>query len=284
MSVFFCDTNSELAYDTFLQLNIQLIKMPYSIDDNINFYDLGKGWDYKSFFAQMRDGAVPKTQALNEYDYTEYFEPILKQGENILYVSFSHQMSGTFQQMNAAIDHLKQKYPDRKITVVDTKGISMAAGIVVYYAALKHNEGASDEEVCKFVESFREKVGCHFTVGDLVYLKRGGRISSFKAAMGTLLGIKPIISITNEGKLENDDKAKGRKSSIKRLVELLEENNVDIAYPITILNADCFEDAQFAEDLIKEKYSDAKVNHNFVGPVIGSHCGPDTVGVIYVKK
>lgn len=284
MSVFFCDTNCELTYEIFSQLNIELIKMPYSIGDDIKFYDLGKDWDSNSFFAQMRDGAVPKTQALNEYDYTEYFEPFLKQGEDILYVSFSHQMSGTFQQMNAAINNLKQTYPDRKITVVDTKGISMAAGIVVYYAALKHNDGASDEDVCRFVESFREKVRCHFTVGDLVYLKRGGRISSFKAAMGTLLGIKPIISITDEGKLENDDKAKGRKSSIKRLVELLEENGVDTSYPITILNADCLPDAQFAEELIKEKYADAKVNHHFVGPVIGSHCGPDTVGIIYVIK
>ncbi len=284
MSVLFCDTNCELPYKIFETLNMELIKMPYTICDEIKFYDLGKSWDSKEFFGLMRSGEVPKTQALNEYDYMEYFEPVLKRGEDILYVSFSHQMSGTFHQMNSAIENLKKTYPERKITVVDSKGISMSAGTVVYYAALKHNEGASDEEVVKFVESFRERVRCHFTVGDLVYLKRGGRISSFKATMGTLLGLKPIITVSSEGKLENNEKAKGRKSSIRRLVELMEENRIDTSYPVTVLNADCEEDAQFAVELIKEKYPDIEFDHHYVGPVIGSHCGPDTIGVIYVTK
>lgn len=283
MSVFFCDTNCELPYDLFESLNIELIKMPYTLNEEIHFYDLGKNWNGKTFFDEMRNGAVPKTQALNEYDYIEYFEPALKNGEDIIYVSFSHKMSGTFEQMNCAIAALKAKYPERKITVADTHGISMAAGIVVYYAALKHNQGASDEEVAEFVEEFSRKVRVYFTVSDLVYLKRGGRLSSFKATMGNLLNLKPIITI-KEGKLDSIEKAKGRKSSIKRLVSFIDEDGMDESYPLTILQADSMEDALSAKEMIKEKHPSADIIMNAVGPVIGSHCGPDTIGVIYITK
>lgn len=283
MSKFFCDSNCELWFDKVEQLGIEFISMPYTIEGEEFYYDLGKNTDARAFFAKMRKGAVPKTSALNEQDYIEYFEPVLKSGEDILYVTFSHKMSATFESMNKAIEELKEKYPDRKVTVVDTKHISMAAGLVVLYAAKKHNEGASDEEVVKFVEEFREKVKCYFTVSDLVYLKRGGRCSSFKAFVGTLFNIKP--QITNvDGKLENFEKSKGRKKSLKDLVSYLDANNVDTSYPIVIMNADTDEDTAFTVSMIKEKYADADIWEQLVGPVIGSHCGPDTVGMIFVAK
>ncbi len=283
MSKFFCDSNCELWFDKVEQLGIDYISMPYTIEGEEFYYDLGKNTDARAFFAKMRKGAVPKTSALNEQDYIEYFEPVLKSGEDILYVTFSHKMSATFESMNKAIEELKEKYPDRKVTVVDTKHISMAAGLVVLYAAKKHNEGASDEEVVKFVEEFREKVKCYFTVSDLVYLKRGGRCSSFKAFVGTLFNIKP--QITNvDGKLENFEKSKGRKKSLKDLVSYLDANNVDTSYPIVIMNADTDEDTAFTVSMIKEKYADADIWEQLVGPVIGSHCGPDTVGMIFVAK
>lgn len=283
MSKFFCDSNCELWFDKVEQLGIDYISMPYTIEGEEFYYDLGKNTDARAFFAKMRKGAVPKTSALNEQDYIEYFEPVLKSGEDILYVTFSHKMSATFESMNKAIEELKEKYPDRKVTVADTKHISMAAGLVVLYAAKKHNEGASDEEVVKFVEEFREKVKCYFTVSDLVYLKRGGRCSSFKAFVGTLFNIKP--QITNvDGKLENFEKSKGRKKSLKDLVSYLDANNVDTSYPIVIMNADTDEDTAFTVSMIKEKYADADIWEQLVGPVIGSHCGPDTVGMIFVAK
>ena len=281
MSKFFCDSNCELWFDKVESLGINYISMPYTVGDNEYYYDLGKNTDNRKFFEDMRKGAVPKTNALNMQNYIDYFEPVLKQGEEIIYVTFSHKMSATFESMAKAIEQLKQTYPERTVSVVDTKHISMAAGIVVYYAAKLHNEGASDEEVVKFVESFRERVKCYFTVSNLIYLKRGGRLSSFKAFVGTLFDIKPIIS-NIDGKLENIEKSKGRKKSLKDLTGYLEKDKVDLSYPIVIMNADCDPDADYTVSAIREKYPDAEIWEQLVGPVIGSHCGPDTIGVIFV--
>lgn len=281
MSKFFCDSNCELWFDKVESLGINYISMPYTVGDNEYYYDLGKNTDNRKFFEDMRKGAVPKTSALNMQNYIDYFEPVLKQGEDIIYVTFSHKMSATFESMAKAIEQLKQTYPERTVSVVDTKHISMAAGIVVYYAAKLHNEGASDEEVVKFVESFRERVKCYFTVSNLIYLKRGGRLSSFKAFVGTLFDIKPIIS-NIDGKLENIEKSKGRKKSLKDLTGYLEKDKVDLSYPIVIMNADCDTDADYTISAIREKYPDAEIWEQLVGPVIGSHCGPDTIGVIFV--
>lgn len=281
MSKFFCDSNCELWFDKVESLGINYISMPYTVGDNEYYYDLGKNTDNRKFFEDMRKGAVPKTSALNMQNYIDYFEPVLKQGEDIIYVTFSHKMSATFESMAKAIEQLKQTYPERTVSVVDTKHISMAAGIVVYYAAKLHNEGASDAEVVKFVESFRERVKCYFTVSSLVYLKRGGRLSSFKAFVGTLFDIKPIIA-NIDGKLENIEKSKGRKKSLKDLTGYLEKDKVDLSYPIVIMNADCDPDSDYTVSAIREKYPDAEIWEQLVGPVIGSHCGPDTIGVIFV--
>lgn len=283
MSRFFCDSNCELWYDKIEKLGIDYISMPYTIGGEEYYYDLGKNTDNRAFFGRMRGGAVAKTSALNEADYIGYFEPVLKDGEDIIYVTFSHKMSGTFDSMNKAIEKLKAAYPDRKITVVDSTHISMAAGLVVYFAALKHNEGASDEEVVKFVEEFRDRVKCYFTVGDLIYLKRGGRLSSFKAMVGTLFNIKPIISNV-DGKLVNVEKSKGRKRSLKDLAAYLERDEVDENYPIVIMNADCDDDVEIELSHVKDKCPNAEIWQQLVGPVIGSHCGPDTVGLLFVKK
>lgn len=284
MSVFFCDTNCELSYDVFKTLDAKLIKMPYTLNGEEAYYDLGENTDNRKFFDAMRNGASAKTQALNEYDYIEYFEPVFKAGEDILYVSFSHKMSGTFLSMQKAVDELLARYPERKFTVIDTKGISMGAGVVVKYAAELKMSGCSDEEIVEKVAEFRKKVCCYFTVDDLEYLKRGGRLTSFKCVVGKLLGIKPIIKLTKDGTLDNTEKSKGRKAALKRLVELLEEDDVDVTMPICLLNADCDEDAALVKELILQKYPTAVVNEQLVGPVIGSHCGPDTIGIIFVSK
>ena len=283
MSKFFCDSNCELWYDKVEELGITYISMPYTLDNEEYYYDLGKNTDIPAFFNKMRAGSTPKTSALNAHDYTQYFEPVLSAGEDVIYVTFSHQMSGTFNYMNTAIEELKEKYPDRKITICDTAQISLGAGYVVYYAAKLHNEGASDEEVAKFVETFRNRAQCYFTVSDLVYLKRGGRCSSFKAFIGSLFDIKPQIKCEN-GKLVNFEKSKGRKKSIKDLLGYIENDGLDENYPITIVHADCITDAEYLQKILQEKYPNAEVVLQLIGPVVGSHCGPDTVGAIFVSK
>lgn len=284
MSKFFCDSNSEIWYTRFDGLNATCIQMPYTVNGEEKFYDLGRCTDNRAFFDEMRKGATVKTQALNETDYIDYFEPVLAGGEDILYVHFSRAMSGTFDSMDRAIATLKEKYPERKITTVETKNISMGSGMVTYFAAKKHAEGASDEEVVKFVEHFRERVKVYFTVDDLVYLKRGGRLSAFKAAMGTILKLKPIIATNEEGKLVNIVNAKGRKKSMHMLVEYLAQDKVDLDYPISLISADTDEDAAETAAMIREQYPSAEIWEQLIGPVVGCHCGPDTIGLIFVAK
>ena len=284
MSRFFCDTNGEILYTRFDELGVECIKMPYTVNGEEMFYDLGRETDNKKFFDDMRGGAYVKTQALNEANYIDYFEPVLAGGEDIIYVHFSREMSGTFNSMDSAIVKLKEKYPERKITTVDTLNISLGAGMVMYYAAKLHNDGASDEEVVKFVENFRKRVKVYFTVGDLGYLKRGGRLSAFKAMMGTIFNLKPIITTSPEGKLVNILNAKGRKKALHTLVGYLESDGIDTSYPVALIDGDSDEDAKMTIELIKEKYPDVEIWAQLVGPVIGCHCGPDTIGMIFVKK
>jgi DegV family protein with EDD domain len=192
-------------------------------------------------------------------------------------------MSGTFNYMATAIAELKEKYPERKITICDTENISLGAGMVVYYAAKLHNEGASDEEVASFVEDFKNRSKCYFTVADLTYLKRGGRVSSFKAFMGTLLDLKPQL-VVEDGTLTNFEKSKGRKRSIKDLVSYMENEGVDENYPVYAVHADSEDDVQILISILNEKYPSLEIKKQLIGPVIGSHCGPDTIGLVFVKK
>lgn len=283
MSKFFCDSNCELWFDKQEKLGITYISMPYTLDNEEYYYDLGKNTDIDGFFKKMQGGSVPKTSALNKQNYIDYFEPVLAGGEDIFYCTFSHKMSATFNSMYAAIDELKEKYPDRRVTVVDSKHISMGAGIIVYLAATKHNEGMSDEELVSYVEKLRERVMCYFTVAELVYLKRGGRLSSTAAMFGKILDIKPIIS-TVDGKLESVIKVPGRKKSLRTLVERLDRDEVDTDYPVVVLDAACKPDAEIVKEAVLARYPKSNIWEQSIGPVIGSHCGPETVGLIFIKK
>ena len=173
----FCDSNCELWHTTVKELGLNLIRMPYIIDNEEYFYDMGENTDFKAFFDKMRKGATPKTAALNEFAYTEYFEPILARGEDIYYVTFSHAMSGTFNAMQTVIAQLKEKYPDREIRYKDSKSISLGSGFVSYYAAQKYKEGATMDELDAYLDEIIDHVGVYFVVDDLTYLHRGGRVS-----------------------------------------------------------------------------------------------------------
>lgn len=282
MSVFFTDSDCELWFDKVDAENIRFFPMPYVVDGEEYFYDMGRNTDTKAFFDKMRKGATVKTCALNMQDYIAAIEPIYAEGEDIIYVSFSHKMSGTFNSLDMALKKLKETYPDRKTTVVDTKSISAAGGLIAYEAAKLHNAGASDEEVVAFVEKFRERVKCYFTVDDLIYLKRGGRISAVKAALGTLFKVKPVICTMN-GALENVDRFKGRFRSLKALADYA-QSDVDESYPVILVDADSPDDAAFVRERLVTDHPSAELWTYPVGPVIGAHCGPDTVGVIFVAK
>ena len=259
--------------------------MPYNLDDEESYYDMGRTDSYKQLFKRMREGATPTTQALNPQLYLEYFEPHLKAGNDILYIHFSDKMSGTFNYMKTAIDELKEKYPERKITTFNTKNICWGGGFQVLEAAKLHAEGKSDEEVVAFLEEFSKHVNTNFVVENLTYLKRGGRLSSTSAFFGKLLNIKPILKVNLEGSIEKTKTANGFKSALTMMANELTLNIDETEkYPIYLLDADNEKMADFLEQLLKEKLPKVKIERYPIGPVICAHCGPGTVGVVYYGK
>ena len=284
MSILICDADGELWFTRQEELGIDYISMPYSINGEIFYYDLGKNTDLKKFYDDMRNGAAPTTMALNPAEYVEILEKYFSQGEDLLYVSFSHKMSGTFNQLQTALNELKDKYPDRKCTVFDTNAICLGAGIQMEYAAMLKNAGASDDEILQKLGEFTHKVAMYFIVDDLVYLKRGGRLSAFAAFAGNLLGLKPILTTDAEGGLNAVEKITGKRKAIKKIAEKVAETLTDTSMSVYIMDADAPADGELLANLIAEKRPDAKIVRQMVGPVIGAHCGPGTVGVIFVAN
>ncbi len=286
MSVFFTDSNTELWYTEIEKLGIQYISMPYTLEGKEHGYDLGKTYDYKNFFSKIRKGILPLTSALNPQNYIEYFEPYLKLGEDILYVTFSKQLSATFDFLDQAIVVLKEKYPERTVRYVDTKSIAIGAGIIAYEAAVLHKRGATDDEVIAFVEDFRDNIATFFTVDDLMHLKRGGRISAVTAILGTTLGLKPILCVNDEGKLISVDKVSGRKKAIRYLASLVKTLGKNVAdYPIGILHGDAEDEALALKSQIQELVGkEVRIWLQPIGPTVGTHCGPKTLALAFHAK
>ena len=281
----FCDSNCELWHTTVKELGLNLIRMPYIVDDEEYFYDMGENTDFKAFFDKMRNGATPKTAALNEYAYTEYFEPILARGEDIYYITFSHQMSGTFNAMKNVIAQLKEKYPEREIRFKDSKLISLGSGFVTYYGALKYKEGATMDELDAYLDDLIEHTAIYFVVDDLTYLYRGGRVSGVSKVVGNLLGIKPILYFNEEGKILNINKVKGFKKALATLLDYMKNKGSELdKYKVYILQADCEQEANAFAESIKAKFGVLDVEVQPVGPVIGAHCGPGTIGLVFHAK
>ena len=283
MSVLLCDSNCELWHTRLKELGLDVISMPYYVKGQEYYYDMGANTDFRAFYDAVRGGEIPKTQALNPEDYKRILTPYFEAGEDVLYLSFSHKMSGTFQYLDLALAELKEAYPERKCTVFDTASISLGAGIQVEQAALMKKAGASDEEILKFLRSFTDRVAVYFAVDDLMHLKRGGRLSGFAAVAGTMLGLKPVLTFNEEGGLSVLTKQSGRRKTISYLAgKVIEELRDEDTYPVYVVDADCPEDGDRLRDLILEKRPRANVIRQIVGPVIGAHCGPGTLGVIFV--
>ena len=281
----FCDSNCELWYTTVKELGLNVIRMPYFSGGEEHYYDMGEETDFKAFFDRMKAGETPKTAALNEYAYIEYFEPVLARGEDIYYITFSHQMSATFNSMKAAIATLKEKYPDREIRWKDSKLISMGSGFVTYYGALKYEEGATMSELDAYFDELIDHTTMYFAVDDLTYLYRGGRVSGVSKVIGNMLGIKPILYMNAEGKIVNVDKVKGKRKAMGRLLDAVVQEGEDVTdYKVFVLEAMAMEDANSLAESIREKFPGVEVVIQTIGPVIGTHCGPGAVAVIFHGK
>lgn len=282
MSVLIIDVDGELWYKRQEELGVDYIKMPFSYGGKEYYYDLGKETDFGAFYKAVRGGEVPKTMALNPDDYIRILEPYFARGEDVLYVSFSHAMSGTFDHLNTALNTLYEKYPERKCKIFDTKGISLAAGIQMEYAAELKNKGASDDEIIEELTKLRDRVTVYFVVDDLMHLKRGGRLSGAAAFAGTLLSLKPVLTHDEHGGLKVYEKITGKRKAIRRMADRVINELTGTDFPVYVIDADSPEEGDQLRDMILEKRPEAKIVRQIVGPVIGSHCGPGTVGVIFI--
>ena len=279
--VLMTDSDSDLPYDLKVKYDIPVVYMPYALNGKEYFDDLGQTLDFKSYYDAMRAGAAPVTSALNEADYLEYFEPILKE-RDLLFIAFSSKLSSTIQGVYAAQEKLLAKYPDRQFIVVDTLSISAPQTLLVLRAEEMRRAGKPIGEVAAWVESNKLRAQAFFAVDDLKYLKRGGRVSPAAAAFGTMLDIKPVLVESKEGTLVPVEKVRGRKKALATLADRMAENHPDPGSLVIILNADAPEDAAQLKELVLQKDPSLQVRIDHVGPVIGAHAGPGTLAVCFL--
>ena len=263
---------------------IRAADMTFSFDGEDRVYRSGE-LPPEDFYARMREGAVARTSAVNAAAFAELFEGELKQGADVLYLGVSGALSRTCDSARMAAQELREKYPDRRIAVVDTLCVSLGYGMLLFLAARKKNAGADFREVVRFVEATRPRV-CHwFTVEDLTYLKRGGRVSATAAALAGVLGIRPVLRIAGDGRAESAMKVRGRLNSIRALAERygalaepLKDNTVFIGH------GDCVAEARELAGMLARLYGVRAERIMQLGPVIGAHSGPGTVALFFLGK
>ena len=235
------------------------------------------------FYEKLRAGEVATTAAVNVAEYVDAVEPLLQAGHDVLILAFSSGLSTTYNSSAIAVEELREKYPDRKVYTVDTLCASLGQGLLVYLAAQERAKGRSIEEVRDWAEANKLHLCHQFTVDDLHFLKRGGRISATTAVLGSMLQIKPVLHVDDEGHLINIAKARGRQASLKALVDKMEQTAIDpAAQTVFISHGDCLEDAQAVAQMVKDRMGVKEVYLNHIGPVIGAHAGPGTVALFYV--
>lgn len=240
--------------------------------------------DYAEFYKVLRGGARAVTNAANVETLTETFESTVKEGKDLIYITLSSGLSGTYGYACVAARDVNEKYPDSKIYVVDSLGASSGYGLLVWYAAKMKNEGCDIDKVYDFLTSNRLRIAHQFTVDDLMFLKRGGRVSSATAIAGSMLNIKPLLHVDDEGRLINIGKCHGRLASVKWLCNRMEESSVGADQKVFIGHGDCLDDALMLSDMIKERMGVSDVEIFYIGPTIGAHSGPGTLALFYMTK
>lgn len=237
------------------------------------------------FYAAMRSGEVPTTSAVNPDAWASIMETILAAGQDVLVLGFSGGLSTTYQSAVIAADDLREKYPERKILVVDTASAALGQGLLVWHTCKMRDAGLSVEELAAWVEENKYHVAHWFTVDDLVYLKRGGRVSAATAVVGTMLKIKPVLHVDNDGKLVSVLKVRGRKAALDALLKKLDElgSGYDNS-TVFICHADCLADAQQLKAQVLERSGVENVFIGNLGAVIGSHAGPGTIALFFLGK
>ena len=277
------DNNSDLPEKYLKDHGVGCMYLSYSMDGKN--YTHGNFLPEHEFYEAMRNGSMPTTAQVNPENAKALLEPYLKEGKDILHIAFSSGLSGTYNSSRIAAEELMEEYPDRKIIVVDSLSASLGQGLLVWLAQQKKELGQTLEDVADWVEKNKLKMVHLFTVDDLNHLYRGGRVSRTTAIVGSMLNIKPVLHVDNEGKLTAIGKVRGRKKALQELVKLMDEKIGSFGAgcdTIFISHGDCEQDAQYVAAKVKEKYDIKNIIINQVGATIGAHSGPGTMALFFV--
>jgi len=280
------DSSANLPNDIIDKYNLHILSLVFRVNDvEYASYIKGEENDLAKFYDMMRNKDLVTTSCMSPASCLEIFEPILSSGKDVLYIGFSSALSGTYQTAHNVLEELKEKYPERKIYDIDTLGASLGEGLLVTYAAKQREEGKSIEEVHSWLMDNILHL-CHwFTVDDLFFLKRGGRVSASAAVVGTVLGIKPVLHMDNSGRLIPVTKVRGRRKSLDALFEKMELLAINSENQIVyISHGDCINDAEYLANKIKERFGIKDILIHYVDPVIGAHSGPGTVALFFLGK
>lgn len=283
MWTYFTDTDCDVTPALAAGYGFKLISMPYSVDASTTYpYVDFKEFDSHSFYDMLRSGVLPSTSAISEQQYIDYFEPEFAAGNDIFYVHFSAAMTMTFGNMASALASLKEKYPERKFLEVDTKGITIVSYLIFREIGDMLKSGRSVEEIVEWSRTEVDRYSQYFFADDLKFFKRSGRVGGIAATMGGLIGIRPIIHMSAEGKMESIGKEKGRINAMERLVSYVEEFGDDIRnHRFIIGHTDAPELASELSGMLKEKFGELEIEFVVTNPTAGSHCGPNGVGVAF---
>ena len=275
-----CDLSDEMAKE--LELNVVPLTVHLEGKDYPNYLD-GSAISNAEFYGAIRAGKVASTSAANVGQFQDAMRAVLDAGKDIVCVCFSSALSTTYQSATIAADDLRADYPEREIYVVDSLSASLGQGLLIYLTVQQKRAGLSAKELADWVVSNRLSVDHWFTVDDLNYLKKGGRVSAATALVGTMLSIKPIMHTSDEGKLTVVGKARGRKSSLNTLIDTVGRLGINLQDQVMfICQADCQAEAETVAAQLKQRYGVKEVYINYIGPVIGSHTGPNTMGLFFV--
>lgn len=277
------DSCCDFSKDMLAQLDISVTNLTLMFREQV--FEETTDEQLKTVYDAMRAGEAATTAAANPENWAGVIEPVVAAGQDALVLAFSSGLSTTYQSAVIAAQELMEKYPERTIRVVDTLCASLGQGLLVWYACKKRDTGVSLEELNAWCEEAKYQL-CHwFTVDDLMFLKRGGRVSAATALVGTMLNIKPVLHMDNEGHLISKAKVRGRKAALQALAAKVEELGLpgenDTMF---ISHGDCLEDAQYLADLLKKRYGTKEIVIGYVGAVIGSHSGPGTVALFFLGK
>lgn len=286
MSVlYYTDSCADLPQSYCKQHNLRVIPLLYKVNEQEYYDDFGQSLSYHSFYDLLRGGMTSSTSQISTYTFLELFRPVLEKGDDIFYIVFSSALSGTYQSAMMAKEQLLKEFPQRRMFVWDSKCASMGQGLLVHYALRMRDEGKTPEEVYAWLEENTKNLAHWFTVADLNHLRRGGRVTATAAFLGTMLSIKPVLHVDDVGALIAIEKVKGRARSLRTLADQIEKTAINPeSQTMFISHGDCQADAELVMTMIKERFGVKDFLIHPIGPVIGSHSGPDTIALFFLAK